>query len=185
LSKKNNIIRLFTGISLPLDLRQQLRLLQEDLAGARLTALGNYHITLTFIGNVEIAAAQEINEVLSGLRVPPFSLRVRGTGYFDGNHHAGHLWMGVEHSEPLRRLKEKIDRALEANELPFEKRNRYMPHVTIASLKQGDEALAAAFMQRHNLFASDPFEVGEFILYRSHPDQDGAVYEELAGYPLY
>jgi len=182
--KKDSIFRLFTGIRLPLDLRRQLQSFQEGLTGVRRTAPENYHITLSFIGNVDAAKAEDIDEALAGVRAPQFSLTVRGTGCFSGGRHLHHLWMGLEHSEPLHRLKEKIDRALDVHKLPFEKR-RYTPHVTLAGLKPGDEEKAAAFMQRHNLFASEPFDVREFILYRSHPDKEGALYEELKAYPLF
>jgi 2'-5' RNA ligase len=184
MSKKDSSFRLFTGIALPLQLCRQLQALQEGLAGVRLTAPDNFHITLSFIGNVEPALAEDIDEVLSGIRAPQFPLTVKGTGYFSGGQHLHHLWMGLEHSEALHHLKEKIDRGLGMRQLPVEKR-KYTPHITIAGLKLGDEELAAAFMQRHNLFVAAPFDVREFILYRSHQDSEGALYEEMAAYPLY
>ena len=187
--EKNHMFRLFTGIGLPLRLRQQLHVLQEGIAGVgagtRLTRPEDFHITLSFIGNVEAATAEDIDEALSGIRARRFSLTLQGTGYSSGANGSHHLQAGVERSEALRRLKEKIDRDFEKHQLPFKKRSKYTPHVTIARIKRGSHARLGEFMQQHNLFASEPFAVEEFILYRSHLDQEGASYEALKAYPLF
>jgi 2'-5' RNA ligase len=180
------MFRLFTGIRLPPHLRRQLHVLQEGVAGAdaRLTHPEDFHVTLCFIGNVDAAIASIIDEALSGIRAGKFSLAVKGTGCFSGGRGPSHLWMGLAPSDALHRLKEKIDHAFEKYRVPFEKRSKYTPHVTIARIKHGAEAKAAEFMQRHNLFAAEPFDVDEFILYRSHPGEEGPRYEEWGVYPL-
>jgi 2'-5' RNA ligase len=182
------MFRLFTGIRLPPHLRQQLHVLQEGIAGVgvdtRLTPPEDFHITLCFIGNVDAAAASTVDEALSGIRAGRFSLTVKGTGYFSGGRGPSHLWAGLAPSDGLQRLKEKIDHALEKHQVPFEKRGKYTPHITIARLKHGAEEKAAAFMQQHNLFAAEPFDVDDFILYRSHPGEEGPRYEEIGVYPL-
>ena len=177
------MLRLFTGIRLPLYLRQQLSLLQGGIPGARWTNIEDYHITLSFIGNVDEATAEDIDEVLSGIRIPTFKLSLKGAGCFTRGDTPGYLWIGIEHNELLHRLKEKIDHILEAHKLPFEKR-KYTPHVTVARLKNSTGTEAAEFIQRHNLFTGGPFEVDEFTLYQSHHVNEGPTYEELTSYPL-
>lgn len=177
------MLRLFTGIRLPPSLCQHLHRLHGGIEGARWTHIDDYHVTLSFIGNVDEATAEDIDEALADIRVPSFNLTLKGTGIFSKGDNAGYLWMGVEHNEALHRLKEKVDRALESRHLPVDKR-KYTPHVTMARLKNSDNAKIAEFMQAHNLFASAPFAVDEFILYQSHNGKEGARYEELATYPL-
>lgn len=178
------MVRLFTGLSLPILLRQRLALLQGGLDGARWTDRENYHITLTFIGNVDAATAEAAHDALAAIRTEPFSLELKGTGSFAQGDDLKVLWVGVERNEVLFRLKEKIDRALEKADVPFENR-KYVPHVTLARFRHAhDEAKIAAFMAAHNLFSGDPFEVNEFILYRTHQTKNGSAYEEVAAYPL-
>ena len=177
------MLRLFAGLSLPILLRQRLTLLQGGIEGALWTARDNFHITLTFIGEVNEADAEMVDEALSGIRMEPFKLELKGTGSFAQGDFPKVLWVGVEKSEPLHRVKEKIDRALEKYKLPFESR-KYIPHVTLARLRHVDEAKVGEFMAAHNLFSGDAFEIEDFILYNSLCTKNGPVYEELRQYPL-
>ncbi|MBI3440536.1 MAG: RNA 2',3'-cyclic phosphodiesterase [Proteobacteria bacterium] len=177
------MLHLFTGIGLPLSVRQQLSTLRGVISRARWMEPDSYHITLSFIGEVDETTAEDIDEALSGIRSPSFQLTLKGAGYFLGNKSSQHLWIGVDYKETLHRLKEKIDRAFEARRLPFEKR-KYIPHVTVAKLKYSDESEAAMFMQQHNLFTSTPFEISEFILYQSYVGKEGTSYRGLKTYPF-
>jgi 2'-5' RNA ligase len=177
------MLRLFTGISLPILLRQRLTVMQGGIDGARWTERENFHITLTFIGNVDEAKAEDIDEALSAVSTEKFSLRLKGTGSFSQGKHPKVLWIGVEMNEVLGRLKEKIDRALQAYGVEFEKR-KYTPHVTLARLNNVDEAKIVQFMQQNNLFSTEEFEVDAFILYQSHLTKNGSAYEALKEYRL-
>lgn len=177
------MLRLFTGLAVPLLLRQRLTTLQGGIEGARWTERENFHITLTFIGDVDERTAEGVDEALQSVKMEPFRLSLKGAGIFDKAGVPGVLWMGVSQSAPLHRLKEKIDRALYAARLPFENR-KYAPHVTIARLKNAEEDKVAGFIQQNNLFSTEEFDVTEFILYRSRQTKHGAAYEELMEYPL-
>ena len=177
------MLRLFAGLSLPILLRQRLTVMQGGIPGARWTERENFHITLTFIGDVDETVAETADEALSRIRMERFSLRLNGTGSFAQGKHPKVLWIGVEQSEPLHRLKEKTDRALEKAGVPFENR-KYTPHVTMARLKDVDETKIVRFMQQNNLFSTEEFEVEEFILYHSHQTKNGSVYEVVREYPL-
>ena len=177
------MLRLFAGISLPVLLRQRLTLLESATPGARWIKRENYHITLTFIGDIAEGTAEDMDEAFEALRAKRFKLRLKGAGCFA--HHGDNkmLWIGVEESEPLQRLKDKIDRRLQVYKIPFEKR-KYVPHVTVARLHNVDDARIAEFIQANNLFSSEEFEVDSFILYQSHLTKHGSEYEELKDYPL-
>lgn len=177
------MLRLFTGLALPAPVRDRLALLQGGIPGARWIAPEDYHITLTFIGAVDEAAAEDIDAALGALRLPGFALTLRGTGSFARGDNDSHLWIGVEAEDGLTRLKEKIDQTLLRLRLPFENR-KYTPHVTVARLRHSREDRVAAFMQAHNLFTTGPIRVEEFALYRSHQGKKGAHYAALATYPL-
>jgi RNA 2',3'-cyclic 3'-phosphodiesterase len=177
------MIRLFTGLSLPILLRQRLTVMQGGIPGARWTERDNFHITLTFIGEVDERTAEIADEALSSIRMEKFPLQLKGTGSFSQGKHARLLWIGVGQSEPLHRLKEKNDRALQMAQVPIESR-KYTPHVTMARFRDAEEAKIAGFMQLHNLFTSEEFLVEEFTLYRSHQTKNGSVYEAVREYPL-
>lgn len=178
------MLRLFTGIELPILLRQRLALLEGGIDGAKWTERENFHLTLTFIGDISEQLAEDAHDALSGIRMEPFPLELKGTGSFATGRDIKVLWVGVAPSEPLMRLKEKIDRCLERFAVPFENR-KYVPHVTLARFRFGaEEAKVAQFMATHNLFSGDAFTVEHFTLFRTHQTKHGSEYEALAEYPL-
>lgn len=177
------MIRLFAGLSIPVLLRQRLTTLQGGIPGARWQERENFHITLAFIGDVDERTAEAADEALAQVRTEPFELRLEGTGSFSTGSKLTALWIGVSHSEVLHRLKEKTDRALQRAGVPFDNR-KYTPHVTLAHLRGAGEGKVAEFMQAHNLFRTEPFQVDEFLLYRSHQTKNGSAYEPVAEYPL-
>jgi len=178
------MLRLFTGLALPILIRQRLTLLGGGgIAGAKWVERENLHLTLTFIGEVNEADAEDLDEALEAIRAPRFSLKLQGTGSFDTRGNPATLWAGVADSPALHHLKDKIDRRLQQYAIPFEKR-KYAPHVTLARLKNPDPAKIAGFMQQHNLFSTEEFEISEFTLFHSHLTKHGAAYEALKEYPL-
>ncbi len=178
------MLRLFTGIELPVLLRQRLVLLQGGLDGAKWVERDNFHLTLNFIGEVSEQVAEDAHDALSGIRTPPFDIELKGTGSFARGDNVKVLWVGVEKNEVLHRLKEKIDRARAKYDVPVEKR-KYLPHVTLARFRHApEEAKIAEFMATHNLFSGDAFTVDHFTLFRTHQTKHGSEYEALAEYPL-
>ena len=63
-------------------------------------------------------------------------------------------------------------------------RRTYRPHVTMAYLTRPDPADVAAWIQRHNLLKSPPFEVSRFGLYSSQLSPKGSSYRLEQDYPL-
>lgn len=176
-------LRLFTGIALPEVLCERLALMQGGIPEARWVSKENLHITLSFIGNVDEDTAEEAHDVLSALTAHAFSLRLQGVGNFAQGKHPQLLWAGVEKSEVLFRLQEKMQNALRAAGVPVENR-KYTPHVTLARFRSPDVERLAEFLHEHAGFESEEFSVDEFILYRSHQTKNGSSYEVLERYAL-
>ncbi len=177
------MLRLFTGLALPPSLAKRLGLMQGGVKGARWHAPENFHITLAFIGDVDEDTAERADEALSAIRADAFTLSLHGVGHFAQGKHPNVLWAGVEKSDALFHLQEKVCRALEAARIPLEKR-KYAPHVTLARLKHTDTSMLAGFLQEHGLFSSAPFKVDGFNLYQSHLTKNGSDYAVLKTYPL-
>lgn len=177
------MIRLFIGIAIPDDIAEDLAAMQGGIPGARWTMRENFHLTLTFIGEVDENMARDIDGILRGVSVPAFDLNLRGVDTFAQGDDPKVLWAGVSPDPALPYLKSKIDRALQQEKIPFEAR-KYVPHVTIARFKHPDELKIGDFVAEHNLYRSRPFTVGSFILYESRMTKSGLVYEPLAHYPL-
>ncbi|MGH7045428.1 MAG: RNA 2',3'-cyclic phosphodiesterase [Stellaceae bacterium] len=176
-------MRLFVGITFPPELKLRLSLLCTGMPGARWVDAGNLHLTLRFIGEIGATAAADVDDALARLRARRFALQLAGTGVFAGGERQRNLWVGVERSADLVRLRDKIERALIRAGLPPEPR-RYAPHVTLARLQNPAPEAVAAYLAAHAGFRVEPLMLEAFSLIASFPTKAGSVYEDQADYPL-
>ena len=86
--------RLFVGIAIPDEVAEGLELIQSGMTNARWQSREQFHLTLRFIGEVDGRDAALIDDLLTGIEAPAFSLELHGTGQF-GNKHPHALWAGV------------------------------------------------------------------------------------------
>jgi 2'-5' RNA ligase len=176
-------MRLFVALELPWELRQRLAALGGGVPGARWIPAENLHLTLRFIGEVPPFRAEEIDHALAALRGRRFPLVLAGIGTFAKAGRETMLWVGVERSERLEHLQGKIETALQRMGLEPERR-RFVPHVSLARLDNAAPEKLATFVQRHNLFRTEPFEVEHFTLFSSRLGKEQAAYEAEVEYEL-
>lgn len=177
------MLRLFVGIAIPHKIAGQLALMQGGIPGARWTDRHNFHLTLNFIGEVDEATAEIVDEILSSIHVPAFTLNLEGIGNFSQGNDPTVLWAGVSREEKLFRLQEKIMHALDVLHIRSDNR-KYTPHVTLARFRRPDDEKVAVFGNTHANYQSEPFDVDSFILYRSHLTKNGPYYDPLIRYSL-
>lgn len=176
-------MRLFVALSLPDEVREQLALLEDRLPGARWVPPENFHITLRFIGEVDGGQAEDIDAELTSLYGEGFELSLAGLGHFGEGSKTRALYARVEPTEPLLRLQQKVEQALQRTGCAPEGR-KYKPHVTLARFRNGGGLELERYLVRHSLFRSAPFLVTDFVLYQSFLSGEGAIYREEAHYPL-
>lgn len=176
-------MRLFVAIELPPSLCETLAALAIGLPGARWVEADNMHLTLRFIGEVNPAEAEDLDAELSALRAPPAPVRLQGIGTFGQGRKIHALWVAAEKDPALVRLQEAVESAVVRAGFPPERR-KFVPHVTLARMKNPDPARLEGFIGAHNARPFAPFEADSVVLYRSHLTRDGAQYEALERYPL-
>lgn len=176
------MIRLFTAVVLPGEVRQALGRMQNGVPGARWVEPSVMHLTLRFIGEVDENVAHDIDSVLAAIRAPAFELKLQGVGAFGGKSPRA-LWAGFAKSPPLEHLVAKIESVLQRIGLPAETR-KFSPHVTLARLKESPRAKVADFVARNNLFSAGPFPVSGYTLFSSHFGGEGPRYVPERVYAL-
>ena len=180
------MIRLFAGIDLPENIKEQLYTLRGGLMGAKWRTMDRMHITMRFIGNVPENVADDIMRELKYIRFPAFHLTCKGIGYFDVGNVPHHLWAGVDNEKILQELHDKINNAIKnaggGNQNSF----KFLPHVTLAKLQGTTMDDVYKYMAQNNLFKSDDFLVDSFTLFASHAREDGEgkYYTVEENYPL-
>jgi len=175
-------VRLFVALALPDMIADGLAILQAGVPGAHWQTRDQLHLTLRFIGEVDGRDATAVDDALSVIDAPKFSLALKGVGEFGGKTpHA--LWAGVRDKEQISFLQRKIETGLQRAGLPAEPR-KYVPHVTLARLRGSPRGRVMDFLTDHALFASTPFDVEAFILYSSVLTTDGSIYRAERAYRL-
>ncbi len=110
----------------------------------------------------------------------PLTVSARGLGFFPGLKRARVIWVGLTGEvHPLIEYQKAMDKALAEIGLPREKRP-FKGHLTLARIKgRVDPGALAEIMEEFGGFKSEPFTVGEIILFRSQLKPAGPIYTAL------
>jgi len=176
--------RLFVALDLPEPVKRSLEPLSRGLGDVRWVEPEQQHLTLRFLGQLDNGWTHEVADALALVPGVPFDLRLKGIGHFPPRGEPRVLWVGVEKSLELQRLKRRIDRALDAAGLAPESR-KFAPHVTIARIRGPlSPTRLGTYLMRHSLYRSEAFPVSSFHLYSSWLRPDGAEHQIEASYEL-
>lgn len=129
-------VRLFTGITLPIEVRSAISesaaRLSAMVEGVRWVPVENLHVTLKFLGSFELEKVPLIEEAMrkAGSHLP-LALRIGGAGAFPSPGSARVIWVGVTDVDgDAAKVYRIIEKAAEKCGVQREKR-AYRPHVTI------------------------------------------------------
>ena len=175
-------MRLFVALALPDDVADGLLPLQHGVPGADWSEREQLHLTLRFIGEVDGLAASAIDDALSAIAAPRFTLALKSVGEFGGKNPRA-LWAGVTDQSAVVHLNRKIETALQRVDQPAETR-KFTPHVTLARLRAAPRGKVMDWLADHSLYASREFEVTDFTLYSSLLSAGGSIYTAERVYPL-
>lgn len=174
--------RLFTALEIPRDASLSLSLLRGGLPGARWIDPENYHLTLRFFGDVEGHVADEIANALDRVRRPSFTLALSGVAAF-GSRKPHSVYAAAAATPDLTALQAEIERICQRLGLPADPR-KFVPHVTIARLRNAAAGDVADWLSARGNFATMPFRVGRFVLMSSRDSVGGGPYVVEEAWPL-
>ena len=184
--------RVFCAIELPQAPRrlvlQHILRLKEAVPEARASWArdANLHLTLKFIGEIPKTSVANFSEAVSRAvsDAQVFSIRLEQTGTFPTHGQPRVLWIGInDESAALAKLHARVEE--ESARAGFAKDTRpYHPHLTIARLRQADNARALA--AAHKQLEFEPVEIGvtELLVIRSELSSAGSKYSVISRHPL-
>jgi 2'-5' RNA ligase len=178
--------RLFVALRFPDSVAERLDEIGSaglGLPGAAWASSEQYHLTLRFIGDPSPLDLRDMDRALREVRADSFYLDLKGTGHFPLRGDPETLWVGSVPSEPLQRLRNRIESALTRAGLAPEGR-KFHPHVSLARLRHVEERHLAAFEILHGLFSLTGIPVQEFVLCSSRLRPGGAEHTIEGVYPL-
>jgi RNA 2',3'-cyclic 3'-phosphodiesterase len=175
--------RLFIAIDLPERIKDDITAMYMALPGARWAPEEQLHLTLRFIGEVPGDIAEKVTTALRSVATPPFSLTIKGIGFFPPRKQPNILWVGISENEELMRLQSRIERAITSIGIDPEER-KFHPHITIARLHGSPPQKLAEYITQNSLFATEQFSVSSFHLYSSTLGKEGAHHAKEASFAL-
>lgn len=189
--KSREIIRTFISVELPQEIHHSLKrtqdLLRESMPDVRWTKSSNIHLTLKFLGDVEVSRTDSINEALTDIagRFPPFTMTLTGIGAFPNSRNPRIIWVGLENgADELIGIAKQIEGAMKKLGFPREKRP-FRPHLTVGRIRR----LEHPALMTESLEQCSVGKLGEFTLQRvshikSQLDPGGSIYTTLFEAPL-
>lgn len=174
--------RLFTALEVPPAVGAVLSSLRGGLTGARWIDPENYHITLRFVGDVDERMADRLADILADVRSGPIEVALTALDAFGGDRPRS-IFAAVAPSRALSELQAGHESAARRLGLPPETR-KFVPHVTLARLKDTPPEFAAAFIGSRGRFPTQRYLARRFVLFSSRDSVGGGPYIIEAAYDL-
>jgi RNA 2',3'-cyclic 3'-phosphodiesterase len=181
-------VRTFIAVEISSEVRIRAGRLIARLAAAgadvRWVKPEHMHLTLKFLGDVDL---REMPDVCAAVAravspLPPFNLRIAGTGAFPNATNPRTVWLGADEGvEEIAELEERIGVALA--DLGFRReQRRFRPHLTIGRVRHADQGMneLAQVLEEHKDYLAGVIDVDEVVTLSSELDRSGPTHEPLA-----
>jgi 2'-5' RNA ligase len=185
-------VRTFIAAEISSDVRTKARrlisLLAQAPAKVRWVEPENLHLTLKFLGEVEMLEMPRLCEVVTAAiaELPPFDLEMQGAGAFPSLERPRTLWLGIgDGEEAMIELHDALDKSLA--ELGFRpEQRRFKPHLTLGRVRNSEQGVTelAELIREHHEFPGGITDVAEVVVFSSEMDRDGPTHEPLCHAPL-
>jgi 2'-5' RNA ligase len=156
------------------------------LPPAKWVSRDRYHITLSFVGEVETKVIGRFDRPLAQavLEQQSFRLRLFKSGCFPRNLRGVRVvWVGVEDQASVILLQKRVATSLNEAGLLDSERRPYHPHVTVGRCRKPWNRLAGeSWVSSLDGPLGEGCTVSEIILYRSRLEGTGAFYDRLGSY---
>ena len=192
-------MRLFLALDIDAEIRGRIAQftdgVREFAPDARWVAAESLHLTLKFIGEWPAERLDELKRTLAAVHGQPTEITFSGIGFFPTPKSARVFWIGIQAGPELALLASAVDSA--TSSLGIEKEQRvFTPHLTLARTGSGrpqrlsSDRTNSSFRRLQEKLAAMPapafgtMNPREFFLYESKLSPKGAVYTQLASFPL-
>jgi len=177
---KQNKIRCFIAIDLPREVIKEIERVQQELKKknmfvGKLTEGENLHLTLKFLGEIDLKKIEEVKKKLQEIKCSKFMAYLGEIGVFSQNF-IRIIWIHVLGKQILE-LQKEIDKKM--SEIGFRIEERFMSHLTIARVKKvSDKRIFLDELKKINV-QNLGFLVDKFYLIKSELKSEGSVYDVI------
>lgn len=171
-------MRTFIAIEVPYF--REIEELQKSIDGKfKAVERENMHLTLKFLGEIKEGELEKIKNTVEHCKTEPFSIKLKGVGFFPNERYIKVVWIGVENEEKLVEIMKCLDQQLV--KLGFKKEKSYVPHLTVARVKGRIEIKN---LEKFRNLEFGEITVEEIKIKKSTLTEKGPIYEDLASIQL-
>jgi 2'-5' RNA ligase len=176
-------IRAFIAVDIPVSQKviEVINELKKIQLNAKIVETENLHLTLKFLGDTDEDLIDKIGEIISDviIDIPSFEITLKKMGVFPNQKYIKVVWIGVENTEFLKKIAEKIDSKL--GDLGFEKERRsFSAHLTIARVKSPkNKEKLLGLLDKYQETDFQILKVNKIFLKKSVLPPEGPIYTKL------
>jgi len=184
-------IRTFIAVEIPDEVQTKLVEIQKELSNfvGRVSWVkrGNIHLTLKFLGDVQVGKIEAIKSSLEKVAEShsPFKMSFGRVGTFPNFNRPRVIWLGIKvGAEESIKLAESVEHALGSLGFPRE-RKKLRPHLTLARIRRrmNLESVSRNF-SKYDSLGMQPIKIDGFTLMQSQLHPKGSIYTPLAEFTL-
>ncbi len=179
--------RLFIALDLPENIVDEINNIRKSIyddENIRWESKEKLHITLKFLGDVDIKLIPEISRTLEKVceNSGVIELTYKSFGYFYRNRKPKILWLGFDYKDNLINLNNNINESFEKLGFEIEKR-KFKPHITLLRIKGKENMRRLDEFKKYEL-PKKTFECNSVTLFKSELTPKGSIYTKLENYKL-
>ncbi len=140
------------------------------------------HLTVKFLGDIDSNELQNLTEAVekTARQFSDFNLQISQTGVFPSKRNARILWLGVyEEHRNLQKITDILETECEQKGFLKESR-KFRAHLTIGRLREPNKSKGLIDRHLNKPFAAVKFEVSEIVIYESHLQKSGSIYQKVS-----
>jgi 2'-5' RNA ligase len=155
--------------------------IKQTRADIKLVEPKNIHVTLKFLGEVEVDLIDQIEHIIkdSIKNIQPFIIKLHGIGVFPSRNYIKVIWIGIKQVQIIESIANDIDEQL--FKIGFKKEKRgFSPHLTIGRVKtaKNKESLINV-IEKYSEIEFSKQEVHSIKLIKSDLTQKGPIYTTI------
>lgn len=174
-------MRAFIALEVPYEIKERAEALEKEfgMEGLSLVKKEAMHITLQFLGEIDVGQAEKVAGAMEKIRFVPFRVSLSELSYFSPRMIRVVFVEVARGKEELQELYAKLSVALTAAGIRFEE-EKYTPHFTIARAKHvRDIRKLREALSKNSKVELGSFDVRSVVLKESTLTPSGPVYRDL------
>ena len=174
IENKNNIKkRCFISIPISESTKDKIEELHQDLNNIRFVPRNNLHITVLFLGQIDLIEIEKIKEIIQDIKIAAFDIKLKGINTFLKS---GILYINIKNTDIIKSLNYELARKINNSiGINFRDKREFNAHLTFARYKNIDKEVLKRFIEKYKnldlgLLECNELDLNESILTRSRAE---------------